>query len=142
MSVRKFFDTNILLYGYDQDAGSKRIVARALMREAWEKPGSFAVNVQVLQEFYVNFVKQSGSHAEAKQIVEDISLWPVVDNTQEIFGRGLHFRERYDLSLWDAMIVATANQSGATELLTEDLNHDQIYGEVRAINPFLSPMDS
>jgi predicted nucleic acid-binding protein len=35
------------------------------------------------------------------------------------------------------MIVAAAQASGASELLTEDLNHGQDYGGVRAINPFL-----
>jgi predicted nucleic acid-binding protein len=35
------------------------------------------------------------------------------------------------------MILAAAESSGAHELLTEDLNHGQDYGRVRAINPFV-----
>ena len=35
------------------------------------------------------------------------------------------------------MILAAAQTCGARELLTEDLNHGQNYGSVRAINPFL-----
>jgi hypothetical protein len=31
---------------------------------------------------------------------------------------------------------AAARGSGATQLVTEDLNHGQDYGGVRAINPF------
>ena len=32
--------------------------------------------------------------------------------------------------------TAAAQTSGARELLTEDFNHGQLYGSVRAINPF------
>ena len=41
------------------------------------------------------------------------------------------------LSLWDAMILAAAQASNARVLYTEDLNHGQDYGGVRAVNPFL-----
>lgn len=44
---------------------------------------------------------------------------------------------RFQLSLWDAMILAAAQSSGARELLTEDFNHRQDYGGVTAVNPFL-----
>ncbi len=37
---------------------------------------------------------------------------------------------------WDALILAAARTSGAAELLTEDFNHGQDYGGIRAINPF------
>ena len=43
---------------------------------------------------------------------------------------------RWQLSLWDAMILAAAQASGARELLTEDLNHGQNYGGIRVVNPF------
>ncbi len=45
--------------------------------------------------------------------------------------------KRFRPSLWDAMIVAAARASGASELLTEDLNHGQNYGGVRVRNPFV-----
>jgi hypothetical protein len=34
--VRMFVDTNILLYAYDDSAGTKRDQARALLEELWE----------------------------------------------------------------------------------------------------------
>jgi predicted nucleic acid-binding protein len=45
--------------------------------------------------------------------------------------------EAWMLSLWDSMIVAAAEQSAATELLTEDLNHGQIVAGIRIHNPFI-----
>lgn len=46
--------------------------------------------------------------------------------------------ERFQLSYWDGAIVAAAQELGAETLYTEDLNHGQVYGSVRAINPFRS----
>jgi predicted nucleic acid-binding protein len=43
---------------------------------------------------------------------------------------------RWKISLWDALILAAARASGASELVTEDLNQGRDYGGVRAINPF------
>ena len=137
MSVERFFDTNILLYGYDLDSPVKRALALALIEEAWLRPNHTAISVQVLQEFHVNFVRSGHTAAEAMVLIEDFSSWTVIDNTLALFGLGLSLQVRWQLSLWDAMILAAAHTSGACELLTEDLNHGQDYGGVRVINPFL-----
>ena len=44
--------------------------------------------------------------------------------------------ERYQLSFWDALIVAAAAQGRADVLLTEDLNSGQTIEGVRIENPF------
>ncbi|HEY5894860.1 MAG TPA: PIN domain-containing protein [Chthoniobacterales bacterium] len=136
MPAERFLDTNILLYGYDLDAPTKRPIAQSLIEQAWLQPGRIAISVQVLQEFYVNFLRRGHSPAEATALVGDFSLWPVIDNSLALFRLGLSVQARWQLSLWDAMIVAAAQTSGARDLLTEDLNHGQDYGGVRAINPF------
>jgi predicted nucleic acid-binding protein len=40
------------------------------------------------------------------------------------------------LDFYDALIVAAAEYAGCDEVLTEDLNDGQIYGSVKAVNPF------
>lgn len=136
MPAERFLDTNILLYGYDLDALDKRSVAQSLLEEAWLKPGKTAISVQVLQEFYVNFVRAGHATSEAVTLIEDFSRWPVIDNSLALLRQGLALQSRWQLSHWDAMILAAAQSSGARELLTEDLNHGQDYGRVRVINPF------
>jgi len=138
MPAERFLDTNILLYGYDLDAPAKRAVAQALLEYAWLEPGSTAVSVQVLQEFYVNFARRGHTAADASALINDFCRWPVMDNTLALFRLGLSVQKQWRLSLWDGMIVAAAQTSGARELYTEDLNHGQKYGSVRAINPFAS----
>jgi predicted nucleic acid-binding protein len=138
MAVKRFFDTNVLLYGYDLDAPEKRSVALVLIEQAWSDLDRTAISVQVLQEFFVNFVRR-GDHstAEAAALVGDFSIWPVIDNSLALFKLGVTLQARFQLSLWDAMILAAAHSSGARELLTEDFSHGQDYGGVTAVNPFL-----
>jgi predicted nucleic acid-binding protein len=136
MPAERFIDTNILLYGYDCDAGVKRDMALPLIEEGWKHPGRNAVSVQVLQEFYVNFLRLGQDHKEAVRIIEDLMTWPVIDNSLERFGHGLVLKQQFQVSLWDAMILAAAQASGARELITEDLNPGQDYGGVVAVNPF------
>ena len=137
MPADRFLDTNILLYAYDLDAPAKRSVAMAIVEEAWRQPARTALSVQVLQEFHVNFVRSGHPLAEATLIVGDFSSWMVVENSLALFQRGLWLHSRWQISLWDAMILAAAESSGSRELLTEDLNHGQNYGQVCVINPFL-----
>jgi predicted nucleic acid-binding protein len=137
MHASRFLDTNILLYGYDLDSPHKRTVAQSLIEQAWRQPGATAVSVQVLQEFYVNFVRKGHPHSEAAALIGDFSIWPVVDNSLGILRLGLSIQARWQLSLWDSMIVAAAKASGSRELFTEDLTHGQDFGGVRVVNPFL-----
>lgn len=136
MPAERFLDTNILLYAYDLDAPKKRSVALAIIEQAWLQPGRTAISVQVLQEFHVNFVRRGRTAAEAASLIADFSLWPIIDNTLPVFRLGLSLQTRWQLSLWDAMILAAAQTSGARELITEDLNHGQDYDGVRVLNPF------
>lgn len=137
MNATKFLDTNILLYAYDLDAPAKRAVALRLVEQGWTAPGDTAISVQVLQEMHVNLGKRGVSQTEATRIVCDFADWPVVDNTLELLQAALDEQARWKISLWDSLILAAARASGASELITEDLNHGQNYGGVRALNPFL-----
>jgi predicted nucleic acid-binding protein len=46
-------------------------------------------------------------------------------------------RRRFQLSQWDATIIAAALELGCHTVYSEDLNHGQDYGGVTVINPFL-----
>ena len=136
MNAARFLDTNILDYAYDLDAPAKRHVAVAIVEGGWTRPGLTAVSVQVLQELYVNLERRGVPRDEATRIVADFSDWPVVENTLDLLHAALDDQARFRISFWDALIVAAARESGASELVTEDLSHGQDYGGVRALNPF------
>ena len=138
MHAEVFLDTNILIYAYDLDAGEKRTTALGILEGGWLRLGSTAISVQVLQELYVNLLRKGRRHEEATAILNDLSLWPVVENTLPLLHTALEVKERWQTSLWDALILAAAREAGATTLISEDLNHGQDYGGVRIQNPFRS----
>ena len=88
------------------DAPAKRDVARAILEEALRQPSRTALSVQVLQEFHVNFVRSGHAVAEATLIVGDFCTWTVIENSLDLFQRGLRLQSRWQVALWDAMILA------------------------------------
>lgn len=136
MSAIRFLDTNVLLYAYDLDAPAKRAVALRFVEQAWTSPGETAISVQVLQEVHVNLEKRGVPRVEAGQIIRDYAQWPVADNTLDLLLSAVDEQVRWKISLWDALILAAARASGASELITEDLNHGQDYDGITVINPF------
>jgi predicted nucleic acid-binding protein len=142
MNATRFLDTNILICAYDLGAPAKRAVALQLVAQGWAALGETAISVQVLQEMHVHFTRRGIAPKEAARIVRDFIDWPVVDNTLELLTGALDHQVRWKISLWDSLILAAAHASGASELITEDLNHGQDYGGIRVINPFLQSCGS
>ncbi len=135
-SPSRFVDTNVLLYAYDLESPQKRMRAKGIVEEGWKSLGQLVISVQVLQELEVNLERKKVSRGEIHQLIYDLSVWPVVDNTLMILKMALSEQVRWKLSLWDAMILAAARSVGARELVTEDFSHGQNYDGVRAVNRF------
>ena len=135
-SPSRFVDTNVLLYAYDLESPQKRMRAKGIVEEGWKSLGQLVISVQVLQELEVNLERKKVSRGEIHQLIYDLSVWPVVDNTLMILKMALSEQVRWKLSLWDAMILAAARSVGAREWVTEDFSHGQNYDGVRAVNPF------
>ena len=134
---RVFFDTNILFHALDRSAGEKNVVAAAWVRKAWGNELIPLISVQVLQELFVNLTRKLPAAGEARGIVMDYLAWQVVENDRRLFVDALEVRERFQLSFWDASIVAAAQASRATVLMTEDLSHGQSFGPLEVVNPFM-----
>jgi predicted nucleic acid-binding protein len=139
MSVRRvFLDTNVLVYAYDVDAEAKHDIARDLLLGLWEAEAA-VVSVQVLQEFYVTVTRKLPkpmSKRAAREILETYDAWPVHRPTVEDAVFAAELEERHRLSFWDALVVVSAQRSGAETLLSEDLQHDRRIEGVRIENPF------
>jgi hypothetical protein len=83
-----------------------------LLEQAWLQSGRTAISVQILQEFYVNFVRTGHAAADAATLIDDFSRWPVVDNPMTVFCLGLSLQSRWQISLWDAQILAADRLAG------------------------------
>lgn len=138
MSAEIFVDSNILIYAHDRDAGRKRRIASATLKELWGTH-SGTLSTQVLQEFYVNVTRkipQPLTSAQAREIIGNYCAWPVVTVVPEMVLRASEMEEEYRLSFWDALIVAAASRCGAAKILSEDLNAGQSIEGVLIENPF------
>jgi predicted nucleic acid-binding protein len=60
----------------------------------------------------------------------------VVQNSSEIIERGIDISIIFKISFWDALIIAAAEYSKCSEIITEDLNDGQIINGMRIKNPF------
>src|SRR5580658_8619096 len=137
MSARIFVDTNILIYAHDVDAGAKHQVAKNVLRELWSQR-SGVLSMQVLQEFYVNVTRKIASplpKADARLVVNSYSIWCTETTPAEITA-AFRIEDESRIGFWDALIIAAAAQSGATRILSEDLNAQQRIGDIRVENPF------
>jgi predicted nucleic acid-binding protein len=130
-----FLDTNVLVYLVSGDA------AKADRAEAVIAAGG-AISVQVLNEFAnVARRKMRISWNETHELLALLrGLLTVHILTLEIHETGLRLAERYGLSIYDAMIAASALDAGCDTLWSEDMQHGLTLHEgLRIANPFREP---
>lgn len=138
MSAPVFVDTNVFLYALDRAALKKQLAARAWREELWRSRLG-RISFQVLQEFYVKATRKwPESRDEARAEVRDLLAWRPMPMDAEIMERAWKLQDRYQLSLWDALIVAAAKSLGCRYLLTEDLQTNQDLDDITVISPFLT----
>ena len=133
-----FLDTNVLLYGVSTNSGEadKTRAARTLMESA-----DWAWSAQVAAEF----IRASTSprqpkpltRAEARRWVETWMAFPMAAVDGALVLEAVQIAERFQISHFDAQILAAAKRMGCATVYSEDLNHGQDYGGVRVVNPFL-----
>ena len=139
MAALSFYDSNILLYAISNAPEEAHKQARA--QRLIDEP-DWALSAQVLQEFYVNAARVTRPLLSRPAALEFIELLlqdhPCESVDAELVQEACVLQARFQLSYWDAAIVAAAQRSGAELLLSEDLNHGQFFGSVQVINPFLT----
>ncbi|EAP75011.1 MAG: PIN domain-containing protein [Marinovum algicola] len=127
----EFADTNVVLYLLDDGPKAER--AEEILGQGPR------ISVQVLNEAMVNCRRKAGlSWEDTGAFLEGIkSLCPVEDLTIQTHQVGRALAEKYQLSVYDAMIVSAALLAGCTTLWTEDM-HDGLLVEdrLRVVNPF------
>jgi predicted nucleic acid-binding protein len=138
MSGKVFIDTNILIYAHDLDAGEKHTISATILKHLWETETGI-ISAQVLQEFYVNVTRKIPNplpKTKAREIIQSYLTWHVELNDIKTIFAASEFEERYNLSFWDALIVAAACNAKVEKILTEDLNHGQRIEGIFIENPF------
>jgi predicted nucleic acid-binding protein len=136
--AKAFFDTNVLLYMYGDEPG-KQARAKDLFRQH-ARAGRLLLSTQVVQEFYAAGSRKLGMpRRELRDATAALFDCPLIVIGPPQIMSAIQNEERYQISFWDALILAAADSGGAEVLYTEDLNDGQQYGSVLVRNPFRSP---
>lgn len=133
MSIAEhFFDTNIVLYLLSAD-DVKADRAEKLLSQGGH------ISVQVLNEFAsIATRKLKMTHAEVQEVLIPVrAICHVNPLTEETHDLGLRIAERYQVSIYDAMILASALAAGCRTLFSEDMQDGQLIDRrLRICNPF------
>ena len=135
----RFFDTNVLVYAAVRQDERKSATAQELIRHALEVNHDGVISVQVVTEFtnvMLNRFKMS-----AKAVDEWVSqVYPLLatEVTMDAVRNAMCIKEEYGIHYYDALISATAEKLGCTEIVSEDLNDGQLYHGMAVVNPFKS----
>ena len=140
MSDNAFFDTNVLVYAFDNGEPEKNAISKQLIHD-FGGDGNLVLSTQVLQEFYVTLTKVGRSllsREEAGDLVSDFAEFPLVQVDKNIISWAMKRHQSKAFSFWDALIVEAALQSGCSQLLSEDMQDGLVIGSLTIRNPFTS----
>jgi predicted nucleic acid-binding protein len=129
-----FFDTNVLLHQFSEDG------AKAKASEDVIRAGGF-ISVQVLNEFALAACRRELglSWAVVREILGEYRQnFTVVPLTLETHERGINLAERYQLNVYDGMIVAAAQLAGCTVLYSEDMHDGLVIDQLTIRSPYAS----
>lgn len=132
-----FVDTNVLLYAISTAPAEAAKTAKArnlLTTKNW------AWSAQVAAEF-VNASTAARrpvplSLAEAEQWIDTWLVFPLVPVEGQTVKDAIRIAQRYQISYFDAQILAAAKAVPCRTLYSEDLNDGQDYEGVRVVKPF------
>jgi predicted nucleic acid-binding protein len=141
--VAALVDTSILVYRFDPRFPAKQKAATELLRRGIQED-SVRVPHQAVLEFVAVVTRPlSGGDtllpvAEARREAEELlTQFQILYPTDGVVRTALRGAASYQLSWSDAHLWAYAEHYAMAELLSEDFQHDRLYGTVRAVNPFL-----
>ncbi len=137
-------DTNVLVYRFDPRFPGKQRTATRLLRQGIAD-GNLRVPHQAILEFVVAVTRPMGkgapllSQADAYLEAEDLfNQFDVLYPNESLVRLAIRGAATYRIPWFDANIWAYAEYYGLEELISEDFQHDRLYGRVRALNPFAS----
>ena len=132
-----FVDTNIWLYAFiNAQDSTKSSMARQLLQAS--QP---VVSIQVINGICVNLLKRAiFSEEQIRLLIESFyEKYEVVELTQTAQLRASVLRERYSLSFWDSMIVASGLDASVPILYSEDMQHGLVIEkQLQIVNPFVA----
>jgi predicted nucleic acid-binding protein len=136
-SERFSLDTNILVYGADGAAGERHARALEILDRAVRR--DCVLTLQALAEFFHAATRKQviPRTAAVAQLRDWATAFSTVAADPGTLWMALEFAADRRLSLWDALLLATADQHGCEIVLSEDMQDRARFGRVTVLNPFV-----
>lgn len=130
-----FVDTNVWLYAFIENGDT----AKSARASGLIQQGNIRLSTQVVNEVCVNLLKKAKFTEDAlRQLIDAFyTKYGVADLQRSTFLAASDLRDRYSLSYWDSVIVASALETGAEILYSEDMQDGLLVNnQLRIVNPF------
>lgn len=132
-------DTNVLAYAEGVNVDDRHDAALDLVQRLPQE--SVVLPVQALGELFNVLTRKAGRTRESAG--DALRSWRdafvVVDTSSDVMLTAASLAADYRLSIWDAVILATASAARCRLLLSEDFQNGLSWAGVTVTNPFESP---
>ena len=138
---RCFIDSNIVVYANDTRAKSKQ--SRAIETiSACMRAGNGFTSIQVLQE-YANIAlkKLNQDPPVVMRQLRLLEILRMVTPAPRLVRRAVELSKSYQISFWDAGIIAAAESADCEVIFSEDLSIAQYYAGIVVLNPLEEGFD-
>lgn len=133
MSV--FVDTNVVVYAFDREDANKQRIAIELL----EGSERLVLSTQVVLETWwvlTRRLAEALDENQASEIIDWLSELPVVSTDQQLVSQAIATSRRFEIAIWDSLIIEAARAAGCRRVLSEDLQTGQNFDGVTVENPF------
>ncbi len=128
-----FIDTNIVIYSIGNNTQKRQRSIELLSQNP-------TISVQVLNEAANVLIRKFKMPVQdvqtiTKTLAKECKIEPLTESTHFL---ALDIKERYQFSLYDSLILATALTAKCKILYSEDMQHGQIIkDQLQIFNPFI-----
>ena len=136
LESRYFIDTNIWLYAFIQTEEDEKFKKAQNVIAGNE----IIISSQIINEICVNLLKKA-EFAESRlySLISDFyKKYTVFELSHDILLKASEIRSQFSFSFWDSLVAATAIESEARFLISEDMQHGfKLTDNLSILNPFL-----
>lgn len=142
MKYSIFIDSNIWIYAF-LDSEKDHEKQRKILTLLEEIPADSTVisSVQVVNEFHwILFRKYGIDEATIKaKVTKGLAVFAsVVPLDFRVYQDAFRIRDKYNISFWDSLIVASALDNKCTLLYSEDMQHGLLIdNKLKVVNPLV-----
>jgi len=130
-----FLDTNVVVYAFDRADPAKQRIAIDVL----EGSERLVVSTQVLLESWWVLTRKLADpldENQASEVIDQLCTLPVVSTDPQLVRQAIQTSRRFEIAVWDALIIEAARAAGCRRVMSEDLHSGQDFDGVVIENPF------